>query len=97
MLANDPHRVMAEPSLRYTVHLFAPGWDVIRAGEPGLLVSLGHNENITWGFTIFGLDQQDLYLAELNPADPSQCMTSTGWQHIGEAKRNLQYRRRPGR
>src|SRR5581483_1958066 len=36
LLANDPHRVIAEPSLRYMVHLVAPGWDVIGAGEPGL-------------------------------------------------------------
>jgi len=34
--ANDPHRVVAVPSLRYIIHLVAPGWDVIGAGEPGL-------------------------------------------------------------
>ncbi len=80
-LANDPHRVIAEPSLRYIVHLVAPGWNVIGAGEPGLPgVAVGHNEKIAWGFTIFGLDQQDLYLAELNPADPSQYKTEHGWQ-----------------
>ena len=81
LLANDPHRVIAEPSLRYMVHLVAPGWDVIGAGEPGLPgVALGHNQNIAWGFTIFGLDQQDLYLEELNPADPSQYKTANGWE-----------------
>ena len=80
-LANDPHRVIAEPSLRYIVHLVAPGWNVIGAGEPGLPgVAVGHNEKIAWGFTIFGLDQQDLYLAELNPADPGQYKTEHGWQ-----------------
>ncbi|MGC1604708.1 MAG: penicillin acylase family protein [Candidatus Acidiferrum sp.] len=83
MLANDPHRVIAEPSLRYIVHLFAPGWDVIGAGEPGLPgVAAGHNENIAWGFTIFGLDQQDLYLARLNPNNPDQYMTEHGWRHM---------------
>ena len=30
--ANDPHRLIAEPSLRYIVHLHAPGWSVIGAG-----------------------------------------------------------------
>jgi penicillin G amidase len=83
LLANDPHRVIAEPSLRYIVHLVAPGWNVIGAGEPGLPgVAVGHNENIAWGFTIFGLDQQDLYLAELNPADPEQYKTEHGWEHL---------------
>jgi penicillin amidase len=82
-LANDPHRVITEPSLRYIVHLVAPGWNVIGAGEPGLPgVAAGHNEKIAWGFTIFGLDQQDLYLAELNPADPGQYKTEHGWQRI---------------
>jgi len=82
-LANDPHRVIAEPSLRYIVHLVAPGWNVIGAGEPGLPgVATGHNENIAWGFTIFGLDQQDLYLAELNPADPEQYKTEHGWERM---------------
>src|SRR5207253_9992711 len=59
LLANDPHRVVAVPSLRYIIHLAATGCDVIGPGEPGLPgVALGHNQNIAWGFTIFGLDQQ---------------------------------------
>jgi len=81
LLANDPHRVVAVPSLRYMVHLVAPGWDVIGAGEPALPgVALGHNQNIAWGFTIFGLDQQDLYLEELNPSDRLQYKTASGWK-----------------
>ncbi len=86
LLANDPHRVIGLPSLRYLVHLVAPGWNVIGAGEPGLPgVALGHNEHIAWGFTIFGLDQQDLYLEELNPADPLQYKTESGWQTHGSS------------
>lgn len=80
LLANDPHRVVAVPSLRYIIHLVAPGWDVIGAGEPGLPgVALGHNQDIAWGFTIFGLDQQDLYIEEINPSDPLQYKTASGW------------------
>jgi penicillin amidase len=83
LLANDPHRVIGLPSLRYMVHLVAPGWNVAGAGEPGLPgVALGHNEHIAWGFTIFGLDQQDLYLEELNPADPLEYKTESGWQKM---------------
>lgn len=80
IVANDPHRVIAEPSLRYIVHLVAPGWDVIGAGEPGLPgVAVGHNQNIAWGFTIFGLDQQDLYIEKLNAANPLEYKTERGW------------------
>jgi penicillin amidase len=83
LLANDPHRVVGLPSLRYMVHLVAPGWNVIGAGEPGLPgVALGHNENIAWGFTIFGLDQQDLYVEELNPANPLEYKTLKGWRRM---------------
>lgn len=96
MLANDPHRVIAEPSLRYMVHLVAPGWDVIGAGEPGLPgVALGHNQNIAWGFTIFGLDQQDLYLEDLNPADSSQYKTAQGWEKMQVRKETFAIRGGP--
>ena len=96
MLANDPHRVIAEPSLRYMVHLVAPGWDVIGAGEPGLPgVALGHNQNIAWGFTIFGLDQQDLYVEDLNPADPSQYKTAQGWEKMQVRKETFAIRGGP--
>jgi len=81
LLANDPHRVIAEPSLRYIVHLVAPGWNVIGAGEPGLPgVADGHNEDIAWGFTIFGLDQQDLYIEQINPNNPEEYRTDGGWE-----------------
>lgn len=96
ILANDPHRVIAEPSLRYMVHLVAPGWDVIGAGEPGLPgVALGHNQHIAWGFTIFGLDQQDLYLEELNPANPLEYKTEHGWQRMRPEKAIFHVRGQP--
>jgi penicillin amidase len=87
LLANDPHRVIGLPSLRYMVHLVAPGWNVTGAGEPGLPgVALGHNEHIAWGFTIFGLDQQDLYVEELNPANPLEYKTQAGWKKMEVAR-----------
>ena len=96
LLANDPHRVIAEPSLRYMVHLVAPGWDVIGAGEPGLPgVALGHNQNIAWGFTIFGLDQQDLYVEALNPSDPTQYKTAQGWESMQVRKETFGIRGGP--
>jgi penicillin amidase len=96
LLANDPHRVIAEPSLRYMVHLVAPGWDVIGAGEPGLPgVALGHNQNIAWGFTIFGLDQQDLYVEDRNPSEPAQYKTAQGWESMQVRKESFGIRGGP--
>jgi penicillin amidase len=83
LLANDPHRGIELPSLRKTVHLVAPGWDVIGAGEPALPgIALGHNENIAWGFTIVGIDQQDLYVEKLNPANPAQYLYRGEWKNF---------------
>ncbi len=63
ILADDPHRGHAVPSLRYIAHLKAPGINVIGAGEPGLPgISIGHNERIAFGLTIFPIDQEDLYV-----------------------------------
>jgi penicillin G amidase len=96
LLANDPHRVLAEPSLRYIVHLVAPGWNVIGAGEPGLPgVAAGHNERIGWGFTIFGLDQQDLHIENLNPADPLEYETPSGWERMKVARESIAVRGAP--
>ena len=73
VVANDPHRTVTSPSLRYIVHLVAPGWNVIGAGEPPFVgVAIGHNEQLAWGLTIVGTDQEDLYVEEVNPANPER-------------------------
>ncbi len=96
LLANDPHRVVGLPSLRYMVHLVAPGWNVIGAGEPGLPgVALGHNEQIAWGFTIFGLDQQDLYVEELNAGNALEYRTRQGWKTMQVREETIAVRGAP--
>ena len=83
MMANDPHRTQAAPSLRYWVHLVAPGWNVIGGGEPILPgVSIGHNENGAWGLTIFGQDNEDLYVYDTNPANPDQYRYLGQWEDM---------------
>lgn len=86
IMANDPHRTIQSPSLRYMVHLNAPakdgkkGWNVIGAGEPVLPgVSIGHNEFGAWGLTIFRIDQEDLYVYETNPDNPNQYKYKDRW------------------
>ena len=103
ILANDPHREHGVPSLRYIVGLHAPGLDVVGAGEPALPgISIGHNGTIAFGLTIFNVDQEDLYVYELNPADPSQYRWQGGWETMrvvrepeavrGEAPREFELR-----
>jgi penicillin amidase len=70
ILANDPHRTQQTPSLRYIAHLSAPGMNVIGGGEPALPgISIGHNESIAFGLTVFGTDAQDLYVYDLDDAN----------------------------
>src|SRR5207253_5896943 len=83
LLASDPHRLLETPSLRKTVHLVAPGWNAIGAGEPALPgIALGHNENIAFGFTIVGIDQEDLYVEKLNPANPDEYLYRGEWKKV---------------
>ena len=80
MLANDPHRAMSVPSLRYMVHLNAPGWNVIGAGEPTLPgISIGHNDYGAWGLTIFDTDNEDLYVYDINPKNQNQYRYKNAW------------------
>jgi penicillin G amidase len=81
ILANDPHRTIAAPSLRYWVHLVAPGWNVIGGGEPATPgVSIGHNEHGGWGLTIFGNDNEDLYVYDTNPANANEYKYLGRWE-----------------
>jgi penicillin amidase len=80
LLANDPHRALDHPSLRYLVHLNAPGWNVIGAGQPWLPgVSFGHNDRVAWGATLFRADVQDLYVEKINPQNPRQYEYQGKW------------------
>lgn len=81
ILANDPHREHSAPSLRYIVHMEAPGFSVVGAGEPALPgVSIGHNGKIAFGLTIFPADQEDLYVYELKKGDPRRYKYGDGWE-----------------
>lgn len=83
LMANDPHRAQSVPSLRYWVHLVAPGWDVIGAGEPSLPgVSIGHNPYGAWGLTIFSVDMEDLYVYDTNPGNPLQYRYNGHWESM---------------
>ena len=101
ILANDPHRALGAPSLRYLVELNAPGLSVIGAGEPALPgVAIGHNDKVAFGLTIFNTDQEDLYVYDLNPANPRQYRYQGHWEDMrvvheslavkGEAPRDIE-------
>jgi penicillin amidase len=90
ILANDPHRPVQLPSLRKTVHLVGPGWNAIGSGEPGLPgIALGHNQNIAFGFTIVGIDQQDLYVETVNPDRADEYRYRGAWKKFETVEQKL--------
>ncbi|HEY6620572.1 MAG TPA: penicillin acylase family protein [Steroidobacteraceae bacterium] len=91
ILANDPHRLLDVPSLRYIVALNAPGLNIIGAGEPALPgISLGHNDNIAFGLTIFSVDQEDLYVYELKKNDPDSYRYQSGWKKMQIVRESIE-------
>lgn len=83
LLASDPHRAHGVPSLRYMVHLTAPGIDVIGAGDPAAPgVIIGHSDHAAFCLTTYGADQQDVYVYDLNPDDPLSYRYADGWEKM---------------
>lgn len=83
VLASDPHRAHSLPSLRYIQHLKAPGFDAIGGGEPCVPgISIGHNGTAAFGLTIFNADQEDVYVLETDPAEPSRYRFEGGWREM---------------
>ncbi len=90
LMANDPHRAIGAPSLRYFVHLSAPGWNVIGGGEPVIPgVSIGHNEHGAWGLTIFSTDGEDLQVYRTNPANPRQYQYKGAWETMRTIRESI--------
>jgi penicillin amidase len=83
IVANDPHRRIEMPALRYFVHLVAPGWNVIGGGEPPFVgVDAGSNANIAWGFTFAGTDMVDVYVEEMHPEDDNLVRWRDDWEPL---------------
>ena len=83
ILANDPHRAIGVPSLRYVAHLHAPDWDVVGGGEPVIPgISIGHNTEGAWGLTIFGTDAEDLYVYDINPDNSLAYRYQNKWEKM---------------
>ncbi|MBA4177460.1 MAG: penicillin acylase family protein [Leptothrix sp. (in: Bacteria)] len=98
ILASDPHRLHAAPSLRYIVHLSAPGLDVIGGGEPSLPgVSIGHNGHIAFGLTIFAIDQEDLYVYEMPETGAMAYRYHGRWEPMRKLIETVEVRGQPPR
>lgn len=83
ILANDPHLGIGGFSPRHVAHLSAPGLDVMGGGAPGLPgIMQGHTDRFAFGRTNFHIDQEDLFILELNPDDAEQYRHEGGWKRF---------------
>jgi penicillin G amidase len=95
ILANDPHRALDHPALRYIVHLNAPGWNVIGSIQPWLPgVAFGHNDRVAWGATLFRADAQDLYVEKLNPSNRLEYEVNGKWVPMTTEREHITVRGR---
>jgi penicillin G amidase len=87
LLANDPHLSMNTPSLWYLASLSATqgendkhAWHAVGATIPAMAsVVLGRNAHVAWGFTNTAPDVQDTYIERINPQNPTEYQTPSGW------------------
>ncbi len=83
LLANDPHLGLTAPSIWYLTRLELSSGGVIGGTIPGVpVVMLGRSSVLGWGITSSYLDDQDVYIEEVNPSDASQYRVPNGWANF---------------
>lgn len=81
LLANDPHLGFTAPSIWYLARLELTGGGVIGGTIPGIpAVLVGRSDRLGWGITASYLDDQDLFIEELNPGNPQEYRTPEGFR-----------------
>jgi len=81
LLANDPHLGFAAPSPWYLARIELTRGGVIGGTVPGIpLILVGRSATTGWGLTYAYLDDQDVYIERLNPENPNEYLTSSGYK-----------------
>jgi penicillin amidase len=93
ILANDPHIAYALPAVWFEAHIETPEWSMYGHYLPLVpFPGLGHNSNNAWAITMSEVDDLDLYVEELNPADPTQVKFMGKWVHTEKRRENIKVR-----
>lgn len=80
LLANDPHLGLTAPTIWYLARLELASGGVIGGTIPGVpVVMTGRSNLLGWGITSSYLDDQDVFIEELNPENSEEYRTPDGW------------------
>ncbi|WP_368188142.1 penicillin acylase family protein [Aestuariibius sp. HNIBRBA575] len=80
LMANDPHLGLTAPTLWYLARLELQEGGVIGGTIPGVpVVMVGRSADLGWGLTSSYLDDQDIFVEEVNPSDATQYRSPEGW------------------
>lgn len=80
LLANDPHLGFSAPSIWYLARLELQSGGVIGGTIPGIpAVLAGRSDDLGWAVTSSYMDDQDLYIEQLNPDNPAEYRTPDGF------------------
>ncbi|MFV1593126.1 penicillin acylase family protein [Phaeobacter sp. JH20_36] len=83
LLANDPHLELTAPGLWYLARLELGTGGVIGATIPGIpAVISGRSDLLGWGVTSSYMDDQDLFIEQLNPDNPEEYKTADGFKRF---------------
>lgn len=81
LLANDPHMSFTAPSIWYLARMDLQLGAVIGATIPGLpAIWSGRSAKLGWGVTTAYVDDQDVLIEQLNPENPEEYKTPTGFK-----------------
>lgn len=101
LLAGDPHLAPGMPATWYEISLDAtdPNGDGYRvagaslAGLPGVVI--GHNGHIAWSVTASLADVQDMYVEQVDPANPRRFRRGDGWEEARLVREEIRVKGRP--
>ncbi|UFM63503.1 penicillin acylase family protein [Paracoccus sp. MA] len=93
LLANDPQFALTAPGLWYLARIELRSGGVIGGTIPGIPAVLsGRNTGLAWGITSAQIDDQDLYIEEVQPGDPNRYRGASGWTEFTTRRETLRIR-----
>ncbi len=83
IMANDPHLKLSAPGALYLARLNLESGNIIGATVPGIpAIVSGRKNNFGWGITSSYLDDADLHLEKVNPANINEVLTPDGYKPV---------------